>query len=127
MRSVTSASGARFDTGRAVALALSVAAALFLWDSVVVWPLKLLVVMMHESGHAIATWIVGGKVDAVTIRFDESGACLSRLPDSWLGKIAVYSAGYVGSAVAGSLLLLGTFRFRLRRAGARRRPRSGSR
>jgi hypothetical protein len=82
---------------------------------VVVWPLKLLVVMMHESGHAIATWLVGGEVDSVTIALDQSGQCLSRLPDSFFGKLMVYSAGYVGSAVAGALLLLFTFRFRARR------------
>lgn len=95
-----------------VALGLGV----FFWDSPLLLPLKLLVVMMHESGHAIATWIVGGSVERLTVAADQSGACLSRIPDSALRQIIVYSAGYVGSAVAGGALMLATFRFKLHRA-----------
>src|SRR5262249_2711610 len=47
---------------------------------------------------------------------DESGQCLSSLPPGWLPQIAVYSAGYVGSALAGALQLVLAFRFRLHRA-----------
>src|SRR5262249_31942578 len=41
---------------------------------------------------------------------------LSSLPAGWLPRIAVYSAGYVGSAVSGALQLIVAFRFRLHRA-----------
>jgi hypothetical protein len=82
----------------------------------VLWPLKVLVVMMHETGHAVATLLVGGHVDRVTIAANQSGQCVSALPPGALRQIAIYSAGYVGSAVAGALLLIATLRFRIRRA-----------
>ncbi len=103
------------DSRRLIALVAALALGIIFWDSAVLWPLKLLVVMMHESGHALGTLLVGGSVDHVVLNANESGACLSRVPNGFLAKVVVYSSGYVGSAVAGAGLLLATFRFRLRR------------
>lgn len=108
------ASGARLDFGRVALLVLFLGLGWYFWDSPVLWPLKLLVVMMHETGHALATLLMGGSVDRVTLAANESGACLSSLPTGFMRQVVVYSAGYLGSAVAGSVLLLATFRFRLR-------------
>ncbi|MGA9521423.1 MAG: M50 family metallopeptidase [Myxococcaceae bacterium] len=104
------------DSRRLIALVAALAVGLIFWDSPALWPLKLLVVMMHESGHALGTLLVGGSVDHVVLNANESGACLSRVPNGLLAQVVVYSSGYVGSAVAGAALLLATFRFRLRRA-----------
>jgi hypothetical protein len=112
---VRTSSGATLDRSRLVALAVALGLGVLLWDSALLWPLKLLVVMVHETGHALATWVVGGRVDRVTIAADESGACLSFLPRGWLPKVVVYSAGYVGSAAAGAAMLLATYRLRLHR------------
>jgi hypothetical protein len=109
------ASGARLDTKRLVLLLLFLAGGWYFWDASALLPLKLLVVMMHESGHAIATLLVGGEVKSIAVRLDQSGACLSALPPGVFRKIIVFSAGYLGSAVMGAVLLLATFRFRLRR------------
>lgn len=108
-------SGASLDARRLVPLLLCLIVGVIFWDSPVFKPLKLLVVMMHESGHALATLLVGGSVDHISIRTDQSGQCLSLLPPSIFGQIFVYSSGYVGSAVAGGALLLATLRFNLRR------------
>lgn len=108
-------SGAKLDFGRVALLLLFLGAGWYFWDSPVLWPLKLLVVMVHESGHALATLLAGGAVDRITLAANDSGACLSRLPASMMAQVAVYSAGYVGSALSGAFLLLATFRFRLRR------------
>jgi len=86
-----------------------------LWDYPVVLPLKWVVVAMHETGHALATLVMGGSVDRISLSGDESGYCISRMPEGIFRQVAVSSAGYVGSALAGALLLLATFRFRLRR------------
>lgn len=109
------ASGGTLDFGRVALLLLLLGGSWYFWDSPVLWPLKLLVVMMHESGHALATLLVGGSVDRIHLAANESGLCLSRIPTGVFNQIAVYSAGYVGSAVAGALLLLATFRFQARR------------
>ncbi|HLK99349.1 MAG TPA: M50 family metallopeptidase [Myxococcaceae bacterium] len=109
------ASGARLDMKRMALLLLFLGVGWYFWDSPVLLPVKLLVVMMHESGHALASLIVGGEVQHITLRADQSGECFSRLPVGVFRKIIVFSAGYLGSAVAGAALLLATFRFRLRR------------
>ncbi len=109
------ASGAVLDSKRLWALIACVAVGIFFWDSPVLWPLKLLVVMMHESGHALAALLVGGSVDRVSLGGDQSGQCLSLLPPSIFGQIVVYSAGYVGSSIAGAVLLVLTLRYKVRR------------
>ncbi|HEY8211790.1 MAG TPA: M50 family metallopeptidase [Myxococcaceae bacterium] len=96
-------------------LVVCLAVGLLLWDSPVLWPLKMLVVMIHESGHAVASLLVGGTVDSISVSGNEGGQCLSRLPPSAFGAIVVYSAGYVGSSLVGGVLLLSTYRYRVRR------------
>ncbi len=105
----------RLDVGRLLVLVALVALGLVFWDSPLLTPVKLLVVMGHESGHALATLLVGGQVQRVVLSADQSGACLSALPPGAWPTIFVYSAGYVGSAVAGAVLLILAFRFRLAR------------
>jgi hypothetical protein len=105
-----------FDWKRALALGGCLAVGVALWRQPVLWPLKVLVVMMHETGHAVATLLVGGHVDRVTIAANQSGQCVSALPPGALRQIVIYSAGYVGSALAGAVLLIATLRYRIRRA-----------
>jgi hypothetical protein len=103
------------DAGRLLVLAALVVAGLWFWSAPWLAPLRLLVVLVHETGHALATLLFGGRVEKVLVGADESGQCLSSLPVGWLPQIAVYSAGYVGSAVSGALQLVLAFRFRLHR------------
>ena len=102
-------------TSRLVVLGILVLAGLWFWSAPWLAPLRLLVVLVHETGHALATLVFGGKVERIIVGADESGQCLSSLPAGWLPQIAVYSAGYVGSAISGALLLVLAFRFRLHR------------
>lgn len=106
----------RSAAGRWLLLVLSVGVGVVFWDSKVLYPLKLLVVMMHESGHALATLLLGGKVERVTLALDQSGACLSAYPPGFFGAAFVYSAGYLGSLIAGMMLILLSVRFNLARA-----------
>lgn len=108
-------SGATLDGKRLLALAACLGLGTYFWDWRFLWPLKILVVLMHESGHAVASLLIGGSVQQLTVAPDQSGLCLSSTPDTFLAKVMVYSAGYVGSALIGSLLLLLTYRFGWRR------------
>ncbi len=108
-------SGASLNLPQVAAVVVCVALGVALWDHPVLWPLKLLVVMMHESGHAIAALLMGGQVQRVVISANQAGECLSLLPEGVLRQVVVSSAGYVGSAVAAASLMIATFRFRARR------------
>jgi hypothetical protein len=101
--------------GRLAVLVGIVVSSVLLWDSAVLTPFKLLAVMGHETGHALASKLVGGDVNQVTVRPNQSGECLSSIPDGFFARVAVYSAGYVGSAIIAVLLLVLTFRFNARR------------
>lgn len=102
--------------GRLVTLIAIVVGSVLLWDTPLLTPFKLLAVMGHETGHALATKLVGGDVNQVTVRLNQSGECLSSIPDGFFARVLVYSGGYVGSAIIAVLLLVLTFRFNARRA-----------
>jgi hypothetical protein len=105
----------RFDPIRLAVLVALLAAGVFLWDTPWLLPFKLLAVMGHETGHALAALLVGGSVDTVSLTPNEAGQCLSRIPEGFVSKVIVYSAGYLGSALISVLLLLLTFRLDARR------------
>lgn len=80
---------------------LATAVALALWDTPFLLPFRLFVVMVHEVCHAAAALLTGGEVAEVRMAIDESGVTLTR------GGIypIIASAGYVGSAALGALLI----------------------
>ncbi|MFC1525196.1 M50 family metallopeptidase [Candidatus Latescibacterota bacterium] len=75
--------------------------ALVLWDTMLILPFRLFMVMVHEVCHAAAALATGGEVGSVQMAYDESGVTLTR------GGIfpVIVSAGYVGSACLGALLI----------------------
>ena len=87
------------------ALAAAAVVGVLFWNTWPLYPFRLLVVLMHESGHAAATLLVGGSVDAIRVSPDEGGLTLSRFPPSLVRQVIISSAGYVGSAVSGCVLL----------------------
>ncbi len=87
------------------ALAGSAVLGVLFWNTWPLYPFKLLVVLMHESSHALATLLVGGSVDQIRISPDQGGVTMSRIVPSLVRQIVVSSAGYVGSTVSGCVLL----------------------
>lgn len=75
--------------------------ALALWDTPVVKPFRVFVVWVHEMGHASMALATGGEVEELRVRWNESGHVISR------GGIfpLISSAGYVGSAILGALMI----------------------
>lgn len=71
------------------------------WDSTWMWPLKVLVVLFHELGHAVATWLTGGEVVEIGLAPNQGGHTLSRGGVRFI----VLNAGYLGSLIAGAGLL----------------------
>ena len=103
------------DGKRLLMLGAFLVAGVVFWDYRVLWPLKMLVVMIHETGHAVVSLLVGGSVTRISVAPNESGECLSMIPDGFFARVLVYSAGYVGSAIASAVLMIATFRFQARR------------
>ena len=97
------------------AILASVAAGVLLWHSPAVYPFKLLVVLMHESGHAAATLLIGGSVRSISVSPDEGGLTTSLFVPSLLRRVLVSSAGYLGSVVSGCVLLFVAARARTAR------------
>src|SRR5437868_7341559 len=87
------------------ALAAAAVVGVLFWNTWPLYPFKLLVVLMHESGHAAPTLLVGGSVDAIRLNPDQRGVTPSRFAPSVFREIVISSAGYVRSAVFACVLL----------------------
>jgi hypothetical protein len=92
-------------TGRSAtevaALAGGVLLAGLAWSSPLGAPLRILVVLFHELGHAGAALVTGGEVLEIAVRLDESGHALTR--GGW--ELVVLNAGYLGAQGIGLALV----------------------
>lgn len=68
----------------------------------IVYPLRLLGTFVHELSHGLAALATGGRFERFTVDPDLSGLAWSAGGWRWL----VSSAGYVGSAIFGGVLML---------------------
>jgi hypothetical protein len=91
-----------------VAAAVSLAIGLTPAAQFLLYPFRLFSTWVHECGHALMTVLVGGHVTAVTIQPDGSGLTQSLIPAGHLSRGLVASAGYLGAAVVGCLLMAAT-------------------
>ncbi len=72
----------------------------FLWDTPVVYPLKIFVVLLHEVSHALAAVVTGGSLERIVLDPNQGGATYT------LGgsRFITLSAGYLGSLAWGGLM-----------------------
>jgi hypothetical protein len=71
-----------------------------LWDTPVVYPLKIFVVLLHELSHAAASIATGGSVRHIELDPYQGGACYCPGGNAFL----VLSAGYLGSLAWGGAM-----------------------
>ena len=92
----------KVDGSRLLMLFGAAVAILFLWESRVLYPLRILVVFFHEMSHALAAVLTGGEVLEISVVEQEGGHALI------LGGSRFWSlsAGYLGSMIWGGVLLL---------------------
>lgn len=91
---------------------LAAVVSVFFWHTIAIYPFRLLVTLMHESGHALMALLVGGEVVSVTISPGEGGLTLSRIEPTFVKRLLVSSGGYLGSSFAGAALLAAAGRMR---------------
>lgn len=85
-----------------IATLLTVVLSLIPYADILVYPIRLFVTLIHESGHALATVLTFGDVKGLTVSPDESGLTWSQGGFRPL----ISSAGYLGSMLFGAGLLL---------------------
>lgn len=88
--------------GEASILLLLALACVVFWSHPALTPLKVLVVFFHEGSHALATLLTGGTVIEMEIVAAQGGHVLSR--GGW--PFVIISAGYLGSLLWGSMILV---------------------
>ncbi|KNY25105.1 M50 family metallopeptidase [Pseudobacteroides cellulosolvens] len=78
---------------------------LVLWNTVIIKPLKLFTVFLHELGHSLMAFAFGYGISGIRINFNESGYALVKTK-GWLSQILILNGGYLGSLFFGLLILL---------------------
>jgi hypothetical protein len=75
---------------------------IFFWLTPALYPLKIFVVFIHETAHALATVLSGGRVVSMIVTPWESGY----VEHVGGNPLLIASAGYVGSALFGGVMLV---------------------
>lgn len=75
--------------------------AVLFFHSIVFLPFKLFVVLLHETGHAVAALVSGGRVVEIVVHEGVGGHCVTEGGSAFL----IASSGYLGSLVFGGILL----------------------
>jgi hypothetical protein len=105
---------ANVDWRQVAGLGVVALAVLFLWDTPVIYPLKILVVFFHELSHALAAIVTGGSAHSIELSTNAGGLTWT----SGGNRFVTASAGYLGSLLWGAAVLLYTARIRRDRIGA---------
>ncbi|MGD8322580.1 MAG: M50 family metallopeptidase [Gemmatimonadota bacterium] len=73
----------------------------FLWNTPVVYPLKIFVVLLHETSHALMAVATGGAIQRIVLDPYQGGATYTVGGNAFL----TLSAGYLGSLGWGALMV----------------------
>ncbi len=73
-------------------------AAYLAWETVFVYPFKVLAVLIHEISHGFAAALTGGAIRGIEFYKSLGGSCIT----SGGNKAVIASAGYLGSLLGGS-------------------------
>jgi hypothetical protein len=87
-----------------VATIITIALWFLPYTEYLVYPIRLFVTFIHESGHALVAVLTGGSVQSLTISADTSGLTYA-VPSGFFGALLTSSAGYLGTTVFGVLML----------------------
>ena len=79
-------------------------AAMALWNTIIIKPLKILSVFFHELGHSLMAVIFGNGIAGFRIYFNESGYART-LPKDWFSAFIIANGGYTGSVLFALLIL----------------------
>ncbi|GBD89583.1 hypothetical protein BMS3Abin04_00291 [bacterium BMS3Abin04] len=75
------------------------------WDTFLIYPIKLFVVILHEMSHALAAFLTGGSIDYITISKRLGGATYTTGGNEFI----IAFSGYLGSLAFGSVLFFASY------------------
>jgi hypothetical protein len=75
-----------------------------LWNTIIIKPLKIFTVFLHELGHALMAVIFGYGIRGFKVNMNESGHTIVQ-SKSWLSDFMIASGGYLGSVIFALLIL----------------------
>lgn len=87
---------------RYIALFLIFIVITLLWNTVVLYPLKIFVVFMHEVSHGLTAIVTGGSIIQIEVNPQQGGHALTKGGS----RFWTLSAGYLGSLLWGGMILL---------------------
>ncbi len=90
-----------YDLGVVALTIVTVIVSLFFWNVPYLLPIKVFVVFLHELSHGLAAILTGGNVERLVLLEDQGGLAFTRGGNNFL----ISSAGYLGSALWGTLLM----------------------
>jgi hypothetical protein len=76
--------------------------ACFFWNTYFIYPIKLFVVLLHESSHGLAAILSGGRIIEIQVSYLIGGHCLSEGGNEFI----IANAGYLGSMFFGGMLFI---------------------
>ena len=77
----------------------------FAWNTFLIYPIKLFVVLIHEMSHGLVAVFTGGRIVEISLNEYLGGLTTTEGGNTFL----VASAGYLGSVLVGSLLFYSSF------------------
>lgn len=85
--------------------------AFFFWESFIIYPIKIFIVLSHEISHGLATVFTGGKLQSILITSTLGGATYSIGGNTFI----IASSGYLGSLGFGAALFISGYDARVRK------------
>lgn len=87
-------------------LAILIVIAIVFWNTPLIYPIKLFVVMLHEMSHGLMAVAFGGEIVEIHIDKRIGGYCMYTITPGFWVEFMTSSAGYLGSLFWGSLILI---------------------
>ncbi len=73
------------------------------YSQFILYPVRLFVTLVHESGHALVATLTGSQVNGIRLNPNTSGVTMIRA--TWWAEWFINPAGYLGAAFFGAMLL----------------------
>jgi hypothetical protein len=81
-----------------------------LWDTKIIYPVKLVLILFHEASHALAAFLTGGKIVGIELNNNLSGGCVAEGGSNLL----IALSGYPGSFLIAALLFFSAYNKKLK-------------